>query len=210
MPLRDGIGLWYHIHAKPAPQQPAIFLDRDGVLVKEVHYLRRVEDVHLYDVVPRAIQEMETLGFSRVIITNQAGVGRGLFHWGDFEAVQQEMLRQLTEQARINAVYACGYIAVGQEPYNKDHSWRKPNPGMIKAAEDDLDINLSASWVIGDRAADIEAGARAGLRGGVLVATGYGANQEEQTKAASLKSASFCVMHASDIGEAWEKIKHAL
>ena len=170
---------------------PALFLDRDGVVVEEKHYLHRVEDVALTAGAGDAIAAINRLGVAVVLITNQAGIGRGIFDWEAFGAVQDEVHRRLAAcGARLDAVYACAYHAEAKPPFREaDHAWRKPNSGMLDAAAADLGLDLSGSWVVGDRASDLAAGAGAGLAGGTLVATGYGCDPAEIAGAARLATA---------------------
>lgn len=173
---------------------PALFLDRDGVIVEEVNYLHKLEDVALTHGAAELIARVNALGIAVVMVTNQAGVGRGYYDWNDFSSVQDEIHRRLGAQgAHLDAVYACGYHAEGKPPLNADHAWRKPQPGMLLAAANDLGINLTRSWIVGDRASDLAAGEAAGLAGGALVATGYGVEREQAIEATALASDHFAV-----------------
>lgn len=174
---------------------PALFLDRDGVIVEEVNYLHRAADVQLTPDAGALIAHVNRLGIAVVMVTNQAGVGRGYYDWDDFRIVQQEIhLRLALAGAHIDAVYACGYHENGEPPLDvADHGWRKPNPGMLAAAMSDLGLEADRSWIVGDRASDLAAGRAAGLRGGALVATGYGAETEEQQQAEALSGDSFLI-----------------
>lgn len=128
------------------------------------------------------------------MVTNQAGVGRGYYNWRDFSLVQDEIHRQLAEGgAHVDAVYACGYHESAKPPLNADHPWRKPGPGMLLAAAKDLGVDLARSWIVGDRSTDLGAGSAAGIAGGTLVGTGYGAEAEEAIEALALASDRFAV-----------------
>lgn len=174
---------------------PALFLDRDGVIVAEVNYLRRIEDVQLTEGAASLIAAANQRGIAVVMVTNQAGVGRGIYGWADFSAVQDEIYSFLAlEGARIDAVFACGYHEKGQPPLDApDHPWRKPNPGMIRTAAEALSLDLARSWIVGDRASDLAAGSSAGLAGGALVETGYGSEREEREAAQALGRGPFAV-----------------
>lgn len=163
----------------------ALFLDRDGTLMDEVDYCR---DPALVRVIPGARDALvaaREAGWLRVIVTNQSGIGSGRIRMREYEAVQAELLRQLHHE--IDAVYFC------PDPSSAPTRRRKPGPGMLEEAARDLGINLSASWMIGDKAIDVACGHNAGCRS-ALVRTGYG----EQSVADFV---------AHDVGEA---IRHIL
>ncbi len=152
--------------------RPALFLDRDGVVVHDVHHLRRVEDVKLVDGIEGLIAEASASGALIIMVTNQSGIGRQLFGWDDFARVQQAIHLVLAGRgAGFDGVYACGYHEDAIRPgfAIADHPWRKPNPGMLLAAAAEFGIDLGRSWIVGDRPSDIEAGRRAGIAGGVLL-----------------------------------------
>jgi D-glycero-D-manno-heptose 1,7-bisphosphate phosphatase len=199
--LIDGVGLWCDVVAT-ARRRRALFLDRDGVIVEEVHYLKRPEDVRLIPGAAAAIAACNRAGLAVVIVTNQAGIGRGLYTWRDFALVQQCIVDALgREGASVDAVLACAYHADGQGGLRvADHGWRKPRPGMILAAADRMGLDLSRAWIVGDRAADLAAGRAAGLAGGTLVETGYGT--AERGGALALSSGGFAVTFAADLAAA--------
>lgn len=159
--------------------RPALFLDRDGVLVEDTHHLCRVEDVRVIDGAARIIAAANTAGLPVVLITNQSGVGQGLFTWNDFLAVQVRILSELAESGgAVDAVFACpNHHEAGGSWQHDDHPRRKPNPGMLLRAASCLPIHLAGSWVVGDRWRDLEAGRRGGLAGGLYV----GANKDTGT-----------------------------
>ena len=165
---------YYKIHsdARVAAKTPAIFLDRDGVLVVEKHYLRDPEQVELCVGVPAAIASLMQLNLPIVVVTNQSGIGRSLFEWADYHLVHQRMLDLLQVAHPFAAVYANAYL-----PDASDGSWRKPNPGMLLQAAEDLNIDLEASVMVGDKCVDMEAAARAGVKHLVHVKTGHGAEE---------------------------------
>lgn len=156
--------------------QPALFLDRDGVIVEETNYLHRPEDVQMIAGVPEAIASINRLGVPVVLVTNQAGIGRGYYDWAEFDAVQRLICSELEKfGARLDWVAACAYHPEGIGEYAvRDHAWRKPGPGMLLEAASQLGIDLASSHIIGDCLSDIQAGANAGLRSGAMVQTGHG------------------------------------
>jgi len=166
-----------------------VFLDRDGVIVEDTGYLHRVEDIRY---IPGSLEAIARLNIARIpviMVTNQAGIGRGYFGWPEFEAVQQRIEEDLArEGAWLDGVWACARHPNGSSPLAQaDHPWRKPNPGMILDAASRLAIDLRSSWMVGDKLLDIEAACRAGLRGAVHVLTGYG--QETRPEVARLEAA---------------------
>jgi D-glycero-D-manno-heptose 1,7-bisphosphate phosphatase len=175
--LADGVGLWAEIRTRDiGPGQPALFLDRDGVVVEEVHFLCRVKEVRLSPGIAEEIRVANSAGVPVIVVTNQSGIARGHFGWREFAAVENEIAARLrAEGARVDAVFACGYLNGGNPPFNVDHNWRKPGPGMLHEAGKLLGVDLRRSVMIGDRVSDIEAAGDAGLRAGLLVRTGYGA-----------------------------------
>lgn len=156
--------------------RPCLFLDRDGVVVKEVNYLHRLDDVAVIDGVAEAIALVNRAGLPVVMVTNQAGIGRGIFGWEEFLLVQREIIaRCRMSGAHFDMVLACPFHAEGIGPYAvRSHPWRKPNPGMLLEAARVLKPNLERSVIIGDTLTDLAAGEAAGLAGGVLVLTGHG------------------------------------
>ena len=153
-------------------QRPAVFLDRDGTLMEEVSYCRDPAQVQVFATVPAALRELKRAGFLLILVTNQSGIGRGLFSHADFEAVQAEFFRQLGDPRLIDAVY------FAPEAPGAPSTRRKPAPGMLLEAAAQYHIDLSASWTIGDKLCDIEAGRAAGTRT-ILVLTGYGSLQPD-------------------------------
>lgn len=154
---------------------PAVFLDRDGTIIQEAEYLSDPAGVELLPGAADGILALRDAGYRVVVTSNQSGVARGYF---DEDAVQRvnQRVQYLLEQsgAGLDGVYYCPHYADGEvAPYNRACDCRKPEPGMLLAAARDLDLDLSQSWVVGDKAADIAFGARQGLRT-VLVMTGYG------------------------------------
>ncbi|HWQ10634.1 MAG TPA: HAD family hydrolase [Holophaga sp.] len=153
----------------------AVFLDRDGTLNEEVGYLHRPEEVVLVPGAAQAIARLNALGVPVVVVTNQAGIGRGTYGWEDFQAVTGRIAELLAaEGAHLDAVYAAPHHERGLGEYqHPDHPDRKPNPGMLLKAAAEHGLDLAASWMIGDKELDLEAGRRAGCRT-ALVLTGYG------------------------------------
>ncbi len=191
----DADDIWCQVFAerRGEPSRPALFLDRDGVIVEEVLYLHRVEDVALLPGAAEAIAAANRRGWLVVVATNQAGIAHGYYGWKEFEAVQEAILTDLGRLgARLDAVLAC--------PHHPAHPARKPQAGMLLRAAEALSIDLAHSWMVGDKSSDLLAGREAGLRGGVLVMTGHGPAHREA--ATALRTPEFEVRLANAIGDA--------
>jgi D-glycero-D-manno-heptose 1,7-bisphosphate phosphatase len=163
----------------PSPDQekvPAVFLDRDGTLNVETDYLHRPEDAALYPGAGAALAKLNARGVPVVVVTNQGGIGRGMYGWGEYHSVMERITDLLARGgARLDGAYACPHHEDGAGEYrHPDHPDRKPNPGMLLRAAAELHIDLDRSWIIGDKECDLEAGRRAGCRA-ALVRTGHGA-----------------------------------
>ena len=197
-------GLWREVYSavQLLTGRPALFLDRDGVIVEDIRYLGRAEDVRIYAGAGEAIARCNRLGIPVVMVSNQSGIARGLYDWSGFHAVQAAMAHALAEAgARLDAVFACAHHADGNAPLNiVDHPWRKPNPGMIIAAAERMKLDLAHSWIAGDRASDMAAGKAAGLAGGILIS--QRADDVERAAAMQLRSGEFRVDVAFSLADA--------
>ena len=157
----------------------AVFLDRDGTLLEEAGYLDRLERLNFFPYSIDAVRLLNRGGFAVVIVTNQAGIARGIFK----EAFVADAHRHIAERlaaggARVDAFYYCPHHPEASvEAYRQTCDCRKPQPGMFTRAAAELGIALEESFVVGDRWHDLEAGERVGARG-VLVRTGYGRTEE--------------------------------
>jgi D-glycero-D-manno-heptose 1,7-bisphosphate phosphatase len=150
----------------------AVFLDRDGTINEEVEYLGDPQDLRLIPGAAEAIRLLNQAGVPAIVVTNQAGVGRGYFSKARVEAIHQQLAKQLAAHGvRLDAIYYC--------PHHPDEGCecRKPNPGMLNRAAQEHGVDLSRSFAIGDKVSDLEAGRRARCRT-VLVLTGYGAEAQ--------------------------------
>ena len=152
--------------------RPALFLDRDGVLIEDKHYLCRPEDVSLCLGAHLLLEYAALQNWPVVIVTNQSGVSRGLYGWDVYTDVTNRMLELLGPSAPISALYASGH-----GPKALPSSWRKPSPAMLATAASDLNLDLSRSLLAGDRLTDLKAGASAGLKSLAHVLTGHGAKE---------------------------------
>jgi D-glycero-D-manno-heptose 1,7-bisphosphate phosphatase len=150
----------------------ALFLDRDGVVNRDTGYVHRVEDFVFVPPIFDLARRARGAGYRLVVITNQAGIARGLYTEADYRALTAWMeARFAAEGAPLDAVYHCPYHpTAGLGRYRRDHAWRKPKPGMILEAERRLKLDLPGSILIGDRETDIEAARGAGVGTAVLLA----------------------------------------
>jgi histidinol-phosphate phosphatase family protein len=147
---------------------PAIFIDRDGTLNEDIGYVSTVDQLILYPWAAEAVRLINRSGIKAIVITNQSGIARGFCTEEALQAIHSRMIEELARQgARIDAVYYC--------PHHPDLSCqcRKPRTGMLQAASREHDIDLSRSFVIGDKASDINLATHVGARA-ALVLSGYG------------------------------------
>jgi len=151
---------------------PALFLDRDGVVNDEVGYLYRVRDLTFVDGIFSLCRTAKSLGYRLVIVTNQAGIARGLYTTADFENLMDHIRDEFQRESIVlDAVYHCPYHPDhGTGEFRREHPDRKPSPGMLLRAADDLTLDLSRSILIGDRCSDIAAANAAQLRQAFLLA----------------------------------------
>ena len=169
----------------------AIIMDRDGTVCEEVGYVNHVSRVRLLARSAAAIRRANEAGFQTVVVTNQAGVARGYFDEHLVDEVHDRVREMLaSDGARLDGLYYCPHHPeVGAAPYRKACDCRKPRPGMLLRARDEMGIDLARSYMIGDSVRDIEAGHRAGTTT-VLVLTGYGRGElEYQSQGWSVKPA---------------------
>ena len=142
----------------------ALFLDRDGVINEDTGYICKIENFHFVDGVFDLCRTARALDYLLIIVTNQSGIGRGLYTEADFQHLTAWMrARFQAEGAPLTAVYHCPYHPDGVGEYRKQSDWRKPAPGMLFQAASDFALDLSASLIIGDSERDIAAGRAAGL-----------------------------------------------
>jgi D-glycero-D-manno-heptose 1,7-bisphosphate phosphatase len=148
---------------------PAVFFDRDGTLMEEVHYCGDPDKVRVYAGVSVGLRRLKDAGFRIFIVSNQAGIGRGLITEAQYRAVQAELFAQIGE-GLIDASYFC------PDDPGMASTRRKPEPGMLFEAAAEFDVDMVHSYMIGDKAIDVECGRRAGVKT-IQVMTGYGAEQ---------------------------------
>ena len=161
----------------------AVFLDRDGTIIEEKHFLHRPEEVVILPGAPGALKRLQDAGFKLFIVSNQSGVGRGYFTLADVEKVNERVAQEFSQDGvRFEKVY------IAPEAPDTPSRGRKPSPQFLFDARDEFIIDLAACYMIGDRLIDLECGWNAGVKECILVRTGYGADCE-RTSADKLGSA---------------------
>ena len=170
-------------------RQRAIFLDRDGTLNEEVDYLRSMDQFRLYPFAAQAVRRINEAGWLAIVITNQSGVARGYLTEPFLHQLHARMQEELSAQAgaRIDAFYYCPHLPRGLLSKNGTEpslgcDCRKPKPGMLYRAASEWPVDLSQSYMIGDRYGDLAAGFAAGTEG-ILVRTGYGEGEIQRDQA---------------------------
>lgn len=159
--------------------KPAVFLDRDGVLNVEAGYIHNVEDLHLIEGAAQAVRQLNDHHLFTCLVSNQSGPARGYYPLSHVEALHERLCKLLNEEAGayLNALYFCPYlspVAGGIHPdFSGWSSWRKPNTGMLVTAAWEHDLDINKSFVVGDKATDVDLAHNAGAKG-ILVCTGYG------------------------------------
>lgn len=183
----------------PEPPRPAVFLDRDGTLNREVDYLADPAGLELLPGVGEALRELADAGYRLVVVTNQSGVARGLLDEPTLLRVHDALRAALARHgvALDRIAYCPHHPEVGPPPYRRSCECRKPRPGLLADAARELDLDLERSWIVGDSERDLLAGAALGLPG-VLVATGKGRRERERLAAAGRPPRHF----AADLREA--------
>ena len=151
----------------------AVFLDRDGTIIKEMEYLSRPEQVAIFPGAAGALKKLQNAGFLLIIVSNQSGVGRGYFTLADVEKVHRHLT---TELAKDGVTFHKIYIA--PEAPDQPSRGRKPSPQFLFDARDEFGVDLAQSYMIGDKLIDLESGWNAGIKKSILVRTGYGKEWE--------------------------------
>jgi D-glycero-D-manno-heptose 1,7-bisphosphate phosphatase len=159
----------------PQGPHPAVFLDRDGTLIEQAHYLSCPDQVKLLPGAGEAIQKLQRAGFLCVLVTNQSPIGQGIFTEQTLHAVHQALAEQLAVyQVKLDGIYYCPATSLTKDRTLIDDYDRKPGPGLLFKAAADLKLDLMRSWMVGDMISDILAGYHAHCQGTVWVETGKG------------------------------------
>jgi len=157
--------------------RPAVFLDRDGTLIEQVHYLSKPEQVKLVTGAASAIQQLRQAGFVCVVVTNQSPLGQGLLTEAALAQIHQTLIEQLAP-TQVDGFYYAPEASQVKDRTVVEHYNRKPGPGLLFKAAHDLHLDLTRSWIIGDMISDILAGYHAHCQGLILVETGKGLEGE--------------------------------
>ena len=165
------------------PGRPAVFIDRDGCLTEEVGYVNHVSRIRLLPRTAAAVRRLNEAGVPAVMATNQSGIAKGYFDQEVLDAAHAELRRQLAAGgARLDGLYVCTHHpGEGAPPYRAHCECRKPRPGLLHRAAADLDLDLGASVMVGDKISDVAVGHAVGAAG-VLVLTGYGRGEWEHQR----------------------------
>ena len=160
-----------------------VFLDRDGVINKEISYLHKIEDFEFINGVFESCQYYKKLGYQIVIITNQSGISRGYYSESDFQNLSKWMITQFNKNnIQILDIFHCPHSS------KSNCDCRKPKPGMFIKAKNKYNINMSESWMIGDSERDINAANLAGIKNTILVRSGHIINENNSQAAFLLDS----------------------
>ncbi len=157
----------------------AVFLDRDGVLNVEAGYIRKVEDLRLIRGAAAAVRRLNDRQIFCCLVSNQSGAARNYYSRQHIDALHDRLCQLLHEEAgaKLDALYYCPYLSLAAGGINPEFTrwstWRKPNTGMLVAAAWEWDLDLKQSFMVGDKATDVDLAHNAGLKG-ILVKTGYG------------------------------------
>jgi len=161
----------------------ALFLDRDGVINKDIGYLHRIEDFEFLDGAIETCRQFQAAGYLLIVITNQAGIAHGYYTEQDFYRVNDWMIEQFRQRGvHIDKVLYSPFHPDGQGDYRRDSFCRKPKPGLILQAQREYDIDLCVSILVGDKESDIEAGLAANVGRCIIVRSGCSFD-ENKTKA---------------------------
>ena len=163
---------------------PALFLDRDGVINVDHGYVHRIEDFEFIPGIFELCRAARALDHKLVVVTNQAGIARGLYAEPDFHALTAWMKQRFADEgAPLDGVYFCPtHPTAGIGRYRVESEFRKPGPGMLLQAVADLDIDVSHSTIVGDKTSDMQAGAAAGVSQLLLLCRAAAEQQEHWPK----------------------------
>src|SRR5213596_3044031 len=153
----------------------AVFLDRDGTIIEEKEYLSDPDRIVVFPGAAQALNRLQDAGFKLLIVTNQSGIGRGYYTVEDMHRVNTRLVAELERYGvRFEKIY------FAPEAPEQPSRGRKPSPQFLFDARDEFDIDLSQSYMIGDKLIDLECGWNAGVKTSILVRTGYGAELESE------------------------------
>lgn len=168
----------------------AVFLDRDGVLIQDAGYPHRTQDLQLLEGVGPAVSQLNRAGYIVIVVSNQSGVARGYFSENDLLGFEKQVETELRKQGgRIDGFYYCPHLPEAKvKRYAVVCDCRKPRPGLLLRAAREHKINPAASWMVGDKCTDIEAGKAAGCRT-ILIGSAAGCKTKADHAAKDLPEA---------------------
>ncbi|QKJ85946.1 D-glycero-D-manno-heptose 1,7-bisphosphate phosphatase [Paramixta manurensis] len=168
-----------------ANKVPAIFLDRDGTVNVDHGYVHEIDDFQFIDGVIDAMRELKNMGFALVLVTNQSGIARGKFTEDQFMRLTEWMDWSLADrEVDLDGIYFCPHHPEAvEEKYRQRCDCRKPQPGMLLSAQQELNIDMAASYMVGDKLDDMLAGKAAGVGTMVLVRSGKAVTPESEAAA---------------------------
>lgn len=180
--------------------RPCLFLDRDGVINVDADFVYRRNEIEFVEGIFDVCNHASTLGYAIVVVTNQSGIGRGIFTEQAFEGLMDWMRGLFAERgAPLDAVYHCPYHPeAARVEYRRNHPWRKPQPGMLLAAAADLDLDLERSILVGDSLRDMQAAESAGIPARFLY-TGPGSNPKPAEPPSAEKVEYRCLSDLKDL-----------
>lgn len=180
---------------------PAIFLDRDGTINVDHGYVHEIDNFHFIDGVIDACRELKKMGFALVLVTNQSGIARGKFSENQFMYLTEWMDWSLADRdVDLDGIYFCPHHPEAViEEYRQTCDCRKPEPGMLLQAQQELNIDMAASYMVGDKPEDMQAAIAAGVGTKVLVRTGKPVTEQGE------KLADWVLNSLADLPEAIKK-----
>jgi D-glycero-D-manno-heptose 1,7-bisphosphate phosphatase len=169
-----------------------VFLDRDGCLIEEVDYLTRPEQVRIIYGSATAVRKLNEAGLLAIVVSNQSGVARGLLTEETLARIHARLRAKLARRnAHLDGIYYCPFLKQAKvKQYRQDSPLRKPRPGMVELAAREHPVDLSRSYVVGDKNSDVELGKNCGLKT-VMVLTGYGPKELGKRRSAGLEPPDF-------------------
>ena len=196
----DAAGLLARRRVYSAGRRPAVFFDRDGTLIEQVHYLSDPAQVRLVSGAAQTVARLQAAGFACVVVTNQSAIGRGLITDEDLCRIHGEMCQQFkAEGVELDGIYYCPAVPSADDRTSVEFFDRKPGPGMLWRAANELWLDLSRSWMVGDMVSDVLAGQNAQCAGSILIGVSEDAD-------AGVSMAAAAHQWARDLLEATETI----
>ena len=178
---------------------PAVFLDRDGVLIEDVDHLQDPSQIRVLSGVAESLKALE-VNFSLIVVTNQSVVSRGMLTERGLLDIHTELVQRLErEDARLDAIYYCPHLPGGMLPaHNELCDCRKPRPGMLLQAAKRWGIDMARSYIVGDRNSDMQAGQAASVKG-IIVESEFAVSSDYDRPAADLAHATQIILNENDI-----------